>query len=338
VKFQDGANAIAGCSAVVLASGKATCTTAALASGAHAITGVYSGDTTYGAGMAGPITQTIGAGAAGAVSGGTGSAPTPAGGKLTALSTRMQVLTGDNVLIGGFIIGGTASKTVVVRARGPSLAGAGVSNGLANPSLTLVRAADQAVIAANDDWGSNANAAQIASSGFAPSDPRESAVLVTLPPGAYTAIVSGAGGTTGVGIVEVLEVDHPEIPLSGISTRGQVLTGDGVMIGGFVITGTAPQTVIVRARGPSLAQAGVANALANPSLQLIRAADQTVVGSNDDWGSAANAAQVAASGYAPGDPHEAALLVTLPPGAYTALVSGSGGVTGVGIVEVLTIP
>jgi hypothetical protein len=248
------------------------------------------------------------------------------------------VLTGDNVLIGGFIIGGTSSKTVVVRARGPSLAASGVPNVLANPSLTVVRAADHAVIAANDDWGTNANAAQVASSGFAPSDARESAVLVTLAPGAYTALVSGTGGTTGVGIVEVFEVDHPEIPLTGISTRGQVQTGNDMMIGGFVITGSAPQTVIVRARGPTLAQSGATNPLSNPSLRLVRASDQAVVGSNDDWGTNANAAQIASSGYAPGDAREAALLVTLQPGAYTALVSGSAGETGVGIVEVLTIP
>ncbi len=256
--------------------------------------------------------------------------------RLTNLSTRMQVLTGENVLIGGFIVGGSSSKTVVVRARGPSLAAFGISNALANPTLQLVRSSDQSVVATNDDWGSASNAGDITASGFAPSDARESAILVTLPPGAYTAIVSGVGGTTGVGIVEVFEVDHPEIPLANISTRGQVLTGNNVMIGGFVVQGSGSQTVIVRARGPSLAAFGVANPLANPTLQIVRSSDQSVVATNDDWQSASNASQISASGFAPSDSRESAILVTLPPGGYTAIVSGVGNTTGVGLVEVFT--
>jgi len=137
---------------------------------------------------------------------------------------------------------------------------------------------------------------------------------------------------TGVGIIEVFEVDHPEIPLINISTRGQVLTGDNVMIGGFVIQGSSPQTVIIRASGPSLAAAGIASPLANPVLQLF--SGQTVIASNDDWGTAANAATLSASGFAPGNALESAILITLAPGAYTAIVTGAGGSTGVGIVEV----
>ncbi|HET9577403.1 MAG TPA: Ig-like domain repeat protein [Usitatibacter sp.] len=253
---------------------------------------------------------------------------------ISGISTRGSVGTDNDVVIGGFIIGGSTPKTVIVRARGPSLAAQGVANALANPTLTLVRASDQAVIATNDDWQQAANAAQVSSSGFAPSDARESAVLMTLDPGAYTAIVAGAGGASGVGIVEIFEVDHPEVPIIGISTRGPVLTGDDVMIGGFVIQGSAPQTVVVRARGPSLQSAGVANALANPTLTLVRASDQSVIAVNDDWQQDANAGQLQASGFAPSDAREAAVLVTLPPGAYTAVVSGAGGTTGVGIVEI----
>jgi len=237
-------------------------------------------------------------------------------------------------MIGGFVIGGSASKTVVVRARGPSLAAFGITHVLANPMLQLVRSSDQASIAVNDDWATAANAGAVTASGFAPSDPLESAILVTLPPGAYTAIVSGAGGGTGVGIVEVFEVDLPDAPLINISTRGRVLTGNDVMIGGFVIQGDAPQTVVIRARGPSLVPFGIANALANPSLQLVRSSDQVTMAVNDDWGSAANAAAIGASGFAPGNPLESAILVTLDPGAYTAIVTGAAGGTGVGIVEV----
>jgi YVTN family beta-propeller protein len=253
--------------------------------------------------------------------------------RLGAISTRMRVLTGDNVLIGGFVIGGSTPKTVVVRARGPSLAAGGVANPLSNPFLQVVFS--NGTVLANDDWQSAANAAQIQASGFAPSDPRESVVMATLQPGPYTAIVSGAGGAVGVGIVEVFEVDQPDIPLAGISTRGEVLTGDDVMIGGVIIQGDAPQTVVVRARGPSLVSQGVANPLSNPFLQLV-ASDGTVI-SNDDWQSESNAADIQASGFAPADPRESAILITLNPGAYTAIVSGVGGATGVGIVEVYTV-
>ena len=254
--------------------------------------------------------------------------------RLGNISTRMQVLTGNDVMIGGFVVSGGADKTVVIRARGPSLVPFGITNALANPVLQLVRSSDQATIATNDNWGSAANAGAVTASGFAPSDPLEAAILVTLPPGAYTAIVTGAGGSTGVGIVEVFEVDRPEAPLANISTRGQVLTGNDVMIGGFVINGADPQTVVVRARGPSLVPFGIPNALANPVLQLVRSSDQATIAINDDWQAATNAADLQASGFAPSSNQEAAILITLDPGAYTAIVTGAGGTTGVAIVEV----
>jgi hypothetical protein len=131
-------------------------------------------------------------------------------------------------------------------------------------------------------------------------------------------------------------VDHPEVPLANISTRGIVLTGNDVMIGGFIIQGSGPQTVVVRARGPSLAPLGLPNTLANPLLQLF--SGQTQIAVNDDWGTAANAAQLAASGFAPANAQESAILVTLNPGAYTAIVTGAGSTTGVGIVEVFAVP
>jgi hypothetical protein len=130
----------------------------------------------------------------------------------------------------------------------------------------------------------------------------------------------------------VFEVDTPTSPLINISTRGAVLTGNNVMIGGFIIQGDTPQTVVVRARGPSLAAAGVPGVLANPVLTLYSGA--TAIAANDDWQTAANAAQLSASGFAPSNPQEAAILITLNPGAYTAIVTGAGGTTGVGIIEV----
>ena len=258
--------------------------------------------------------------------------------RLANISTRGEVLTGDEVMIGGFIIGGSTPKTLAITATGPSLAPFGISNFLANPMLTLVRSSDQAIIATNDDWQTDANAAQLLASGFAPGNAREAGLYVTLPPGAYTAIVQGAGGGTGVSVVGVFEVDHPEIPLVNISTRGLVQTGGDVMIGGFIVNGSASQTVAITATGPSLAPFGISNFLANPTITVVRSSDQTVVATNDDWQTDANASALQASGFAPGDPHEAGLLLTLPPGAYTVIVQGAGGSTGVSVVGVFTVP
>jgi hypothetical protein len=254
--------------------------------------------------------------------------------RLGNLSTRGQVLTGDNVMIGGFIIGGATAKTVLVRARGPSMIPAGVLNAMANPTLTLVNQSTAAIIGTNDNWGDAVNASAITATGKAPTNAFESAILVSLNPGAYTAVVSGVGGTTGIGIIEVFEIDGPTIPLSNISTRGRVLTGDDVMIGGFIIDGDGPQTVLIRARGPSMIPAGVTDVLVNPQMTLVNQATAAIIGTNDNWGDATNAAGIIATGLAPTNALESAILITLNPGAYTAVVSGAGGGTGVGIIEV----
>jgi len=250
--------------------------------------------------------------------------------RLINLSTRGSVQTGDNVMIGGFVIGGSTPKKVLIRAVGPNLANYGVTGVLADPTLQLF--SGSTAIATNNDWQSAANAADIQATGLAPANAMESAILTTLSPGAYTAIVSGIAAGTGVGIVEVYELDNPASQFTNISTRGQVLTGDNVMIGGFVIQGDTSKTVLIRAVGPNLANYGVTGVLANPMLQLF--SGSTMIASNDDWGTATNAAAIQATGLAPVSPLESAILLTLPPGAYTAIVSGSGGGTGVGIVEV----
>ena len=317
VAFSDGASPIAGCTAVSVLAGAATCTTNAITAGSHSFSAAYSGDSVY-APTRTSIAHTVLAAATGSV---------------VNLSTRGAAGSGNNVLIGGFVIGGATPKTVVITATGPSLAQAGIGNPLANPTLTLVRSSDQATIATNDDWGSAPNAGALQATGLAPRDARESAIMITLPPGAYTAIVDDANGAAGVAIVAVYEVDHPEAPLANLSTRGQVLAGDGVMIAGFVIAGTAPRTVVVTATGPSLAS-GIANALANPVLALVRSSDQAVIAANDDWGTSPDAARLQAAGLAPADAHESAILVTLPPGAYTAILSGAQGSTGVGMIAV----
>ncbi len=251
--------------------------------------------------------------------------------RLSNISTRGRVQTGDSVMIGGFIIDGATPKTVLIRARGPSLSAYNVPGVLANPKVDLY--AGQTVIASNDNWGNAPNKADITATGLAPTNSLESAILTTLSPGAYTAIVSGVSNTSGVGIVEVLEMDNPAAPLINISTRGQVQTGDNVMIGGFIIDGASPQTVLIRARGPSLTAYGVPGVLANPTMDVY--SGQAVIASNDDWGNALNEADITATGLAPTDPMESAILTTLDPGAYTVIVRGYNGTSGVGIVEVL---
>jgi hypothetical protein len=257
--------------------------------------------------------------------------------RLGNISTRMRVLTGNDVRIGGFVIGGAATKSVAIVATGPSLAAFGIASPLANPMFRLVRSSDQVTIATNDDWQTAANASALQAAGFSPSHPLEAGLLVNLPPGAYTAVVEGAGGATGVAVIGVYEVGAPTIPLANISTRGRVLTGNDVMIGGFVIQGSGAQAVAIVATGPSLAPFGIANPLENPRITLVRSSDQATLATNDDWQADSNASQLQAAGFAPTNPLEAGLYRTLQPGAYTVIVEGVGGGTGVAVIGVYKV-
>ena len=257
----------------------------------------------------------------------------PPAATLINIATRARVETVDNVMIAGFVITGSTSKKVIVRAIGPSLTAAGVSGALSNPTLTLYNAQAQ-ILATNDDWRSTQQAEIIAST-FPPSDNRESAIVATLPAGAYTAIVSGVGGEMGVGLVEVYDLDLPNVATArpiNVATRARVLTGDSVMIAGFVIGGTRPRRVIVRAIGPSLTAAGVPGALADPTLTLYNAQAQ-VLATNDNWRDTQQA-EIAATPFPPSNDLESAIVATLDPGAYTAIVAGKNGTIGVGLVEV----
>ncbi len=256
-------------------------------------------------------------------------APTP---KLLNISTRMQVLTDENVLIGGFIVTGISPKRVIVRAIGPSLTAFGVPGALADPTLDLN--APDGSVTSNDNW-KETQQAEIEATGLQPTNDAESAILQTLAPGAYTAIVRGANGTTGVGLVEAYDLDQPaDAKLANISTRGFVDTGDNVMIGGFIIgpDGLGDATVLVRAIGPSLENFGVANALQDPTLELHDGNGDTIM-TNEDWRETQEA-EIAATGLMPTDDRESAILQTLAPGNYTAIVRGAADTTGVGLVEV----
>jgi hypothetical protein len=241
------------------------------------------------------------------------------------ISTRGFVQTGDNVLIGGLIITGTHSKQVLLRAIGSSLT---LDEKLANPVLEL-HDVSGAVIASNDDWQTNANEQDIANTGLAPTSPLESALLVTLDPGAYTAIVSGANNGTGIGLIEAYDLDlTTDSQLGNISTRGFVQTGNNVLIGGFIISGTSDDYVLIRALGPSLPLTGT---LADPLVELHNA-DGDIVDTNDNWRDTQEA-EIEATGLAPTNDAESAIVSTLAPGSYTAIIRGVGDTTGVALVE-----
>jgi Matrixin len=258
--------------------------------------------------------------------------PSPGSSHLANISTRVNVGVNDDVLIGGFIVRGSVPKRMILRAIGPSLADAGVSGALADPILELHNSTG-AVIAANDDWQSSAQATEIAASGLAPRNPFESAIVAALQPGTYTAIVRGVNNTTGIALVEGYELDSTAARLVNISTRGQVGVGDQVLIGGLIVTGSQPKNVVLRAIGPSLTGAGVHGAVTDPMIELHNASGVTIA-TNDNWQSSAQASAINATGLAPRNPLESAILVTISPGNYTAIVRGVNNTTGIGLVEV----
>lgn len=251
--------------------------------------------------------------------------------RLINLSTRVRVETDERVAIAGFVVGGSGNKRVLVRAMGPSLTAAGVSGALADPTLQLTDGAGN-TLATNDQWQST-QASEIAATGLAPGATTEAAILTSLAPGSYTAIVRGANASTGIGLVEVYDLDLPadSYPIN-VSTRGVVGTGDAVMIAGFVVKGAESKTVVVRGIGPSLAAAGVTGALSDPSLELYDASG-TLVQQNDNWADT-QATALTAAGLAPSSARDAAIVATLAPGAYTAVIRGVGGATGVALAEV----
>ena len=256
------------------------------------------------------------------------------------ISTRAQAGTGDAVPIGGFIVdaphGGdqdqpTQTKQVLVRAIGPSLGDFGVPNALEDPTLEL-HMPDGAVIV-NDDWR-DTQEADIVATTIPPANDLESAILADLEPGAYTAVVAGKNGGTGVGLVEVYDLDSNGVTrLLNISTRGFVDMNDGVMIGGMIVggTGQVATPTVVRAIGPSLTGLGVADALQDPVLELYDSTG-TIIASNDNWKDTQQE-EIEAAGLAPTEDSESAISAALPPGAYTAIVRGANGTTGVGLVE-----
>lgn len=259
------------------------------------------------------------------------------------LSARAQVRTGESVLIGGFIVGGTTPKQVLLRAIGPSLAtnGVGFPGRMMDPTLTLFRQGTSAPIGANDNWKDTQQTA-IQNTGLQPGNDFDSAILITLDPGNYTTVLSGKNGTSGIALVELYDLSNTADggDLTNISARGVVEPGDNVLIGGFIVQQVGPPPnqlkVVVRAIGPSLAKYGVTNPVQDPTLALFDA-NGMMLASNDNWQDN-DPLNIQDTGLAPSDPRESAIVSTLQVGNYTAIVRGKTQASGTALVEVYEAP
>jgi hypothetical protein len=254
-----------------------------------------------------------------------------AGSRLANISTRARVVGGDNVSIAGFIVTGNVPKKVIVLGIGPSLAGF-VTNPLPNPTLQLNR--DNTVLTTNDDW-KDTQQTEIQNSGLAPTNNLESAIIRTLDPGNYTAVLSDKNNAPGIGVVQVYDLDTgADAKLANISTRAFIESGDNVLFAGIIGGGNGSQPkVLITGRGPSLVPFGVPNAIPDPFLEL-HDKNGALIASNNDWQSDQKDA-IAATGLAPTNAKESALLVTLIPGdSYSAIVKDATNASGVALVEV----
>ena len=250
-------------------------------------------------------------------------------GKATNISSRGMVGTGQNVLIAGFIISGNQPKKVIVRALGPTLSTLGVSGALADPTITIVNSSN-VVVASNDNWR-NTQETEIAASGFAPPNDLESAIIATLAPGSYTAVVSGKNSGTGVALVDLYQLDASTSIFGNLSTRGFVGTGENVLIGGLIIGNGEPPVIVLRAIGPTLGSFGIAQPLQDPTLEL-RDANGALIAFDNDWKDNTPTG-IKATLLNPTDNRESAIIASLAAGNYTVIVCGNNGTTGVALVE-----
>jgi len=272
-------------------------------------------------------------------------------GRLINISCRAQVGTGGNILIAGFVVGGqgtSGSEPLLVRGSGPALAAFGVGGTLPDPQLQLYSGNN--VLGTNNGWGGSSSissaAAAVGAFGWSSTTSHDSALVENLQTGPYTAQIAGQGGDTGVALVEVYDATPagtytPSSPrLVNISTRVQVGSGGGILIAGFVIGGSSARTVLIRASGPALAAFGVPGTLPDPKLALY--SGSTLLDSNFGWGGDSSisntAASVGAFGWSSSTSNDSAILVTLPPGPYTAQIAGASGDTGVALIEVYEVP
>jgi hypothetical protein len=235
-------------------------------------------------------------------------------------------------MIGGFIVSGDSDKPVLIRALGPSLAGVGLKHPLPDPMLQLFDLNGN-LVDQNDNWTSLPPGT--VPTDLQPSAPTESVIVRSLTPGSYTAVLHSVDGSTGNALVELYDTNPGESHVLNMSTRGQVGTSDSVMIGGFIVGGSQPSKVLVRAIGPSLASYGLQGALSDPVMEL-HASDGSLIYQDDNWRGVQGTA-IAATGLAPSDDRESAIIITLDPGAYTAIIRGANGSTGVALVEIYAL-
>lgn len=273
--------------------------------------------------------------------------------RLTNLSTRALCLTGDSIVIPGFVLSGSGTKSLLLRAAGPALTNYGVSGVLADPQFTLKlyssSSSSWSEVATNDNWETNTNLSSLVTTQAAVgaysfiTGSKDAALLTSLSPGIYSAPTTGVSSGTGITVLELYDADTATVPscrLANISTRGFVSTGDNIMIAGFVLGGAGSRQVLIRALGPTLANYGVSGVLADPQIVVYNSAGD-ILGSNDDWAGAATVAtvatQVGASSISTTS-KDAALLLTLTAGVYTVHVKGVGDTTGAAIVEIYDVP
>jgi hypothetical protein len=269
--------------------------------------------------------------------------PTPVNVQLLNISGRVFVETGDKVGIAGFIVKGSGFKRIIARAIGPSISSGGhpVPGTLQDPVLEL-HDSNGGVIT-NDNW-KDSQKSEIQQTGLAPKDDREAAIIVTVPAGTYTAIIRGANSSSGIGVIEIYDLGAPSFKeeensepaakasaseLGNLSVRAEVHTDDDVLFDGLILRGGTPKRVLFRALGPSVKISGT---LHDPTLEL-HDGNGALLGSNDNWKSAPNAADIQATGLAPGDDHESAILTTISPGNYTTIVRGVNRTTGIALAE-----
>ena len=271
--------------------------------------------------------------------------------RLLNVSTRSLTGAGGDALIVGFVLSGNESKPVLIRGIGPTLSAFGVGGAL--PSVRLEVFRGQTSVATGTDWGTaNNNPTEVAAvaarvGAFAlPANSRDAAMVLTLAPGAYSAVVTGQSGASGVALVEVYDATSGSIPptqrVVNLATRSTAGAGENALIAGFYVSGSAPKRVLIRGVGPSLTQFGVSGALARPQLSVAQGA--SVLAQNAGLASSADAAAILAAASQvgafalPSNAADAAILINLAPGAYTAQVAGVSGATGVALVEVYEIP
>ena len=340
----DGANA--GEPVTLDANGRATYTTSSLTAGSHTVSAEYSGEANFEAstgtlsgGQVAKAQPSPSPSASPSPTASPSPSPSPSASPSRSLniSTRGRVGTGERALIAGTIITGNAAKKVIFRAIGPSLADDDIVEPLTDPILELY-GPNGSLITTNDDWKDGGQQAEIEASGVKPEDDRESAIIATLMPNSYTAIVRGKANGEGVALAEIYDLDRAaDSQLANISTRAFVQTEENVVIGGFLLGGSNETTdVVIRALGPSLRDSGVAGFLADPTLEL-RDGNGALIRSNDDWAQDPEAAMITANGLQPDESVESAIAISLPPGDYTAIVAGKNNTFGVGLVEIYNL-